>query len=78
MQLLVQQRFYIKPHAARGDRHDRGSLTRFIPPEVAACFDTVCAAEVAQSSTEARAWRRGQRSGPNQAPAAMAPALLRP
>lgn len=78
MQLLVQQRFYVKQHAARRDRHVRGSLTRFILPEVAACFDTVCTAEVAQSGTEARACRHGQRSGPNQAPAAMAPALLRP
>jgi DNA helicase-2/ATP-dependent DNA helicase PcrA len=52
LQLLVPQRFYVTQQAARGDRHVWGGLTRFIPPEVEACFEratpalavTACAA----------------------------------
>ena len=43
LQLLVPQRFYVTQQAARGDRHVWATLTRFIPPEVAGCFETVCA-----------------------------------
>jgi DNA helicase-2/ATP-dependent DNA helicase PcrA len=43
LQLLVPQRFYVTQQAARGDRHMYATLTRFIPPEVAACFEAVCA-----------------------------------
>lgn len=57
MQLLVRQRFYVTQQAARGDRHVLGSLTRFIPPVVAACFDTVCAAEVAMAAQAAACTR---------------------
>jgi len=41
LQLLVPQRFYVTQQAARGDRHLWGGLTRFIPPEVAGCFERV-------------------------------------
>jgi DNA helicase-2/ATP-dependent DNA helicase PcrA len=43
LQLLVPQRFYVTQQAARGDRHLWGGLSRFIPPDVAACFEPVCA-----------------------------------
>jgi DNA helicase II / ATP-dependent DNA helicase PcrA len=42
LQLLVPQRFYATQQAARGDRHLWGGLSRFITPEVAACFEPVC------------------------------------
>jgi len=41
LHLLVPQRFYVHQQAAFGDRHVYGSLTRFIPPEVAALFEPV-------------------------------------
>ena len=41
LHLLVPQRFYVTQQRAFGDRHLYGSLTRFIPPEVAACFERV-------------------------------------
>ena len=37
--LLVPQRFYVTQQAESGDRHLYGSLTRFIPPTLAHCFD---------------------------------------
>ena len=37
--LLVPQRFHVTQQAKYGDRHLYGSLTRFIPPPVAALFD---------------------------------------
>ena len=37
--LLVPQRFYVTQQAEWGDRHLYGSLTRFIPPTLAHCFD---------------------------------------
>ena len=43
LQLLVPQRFYVTQQAARGDRHVWATLTRFIPPEVEACFERVTA-----------------------------------
>jgi DNA helicase-2/ATP-dependent DNA helicase PcrA len=45
LHLLVPQRFYVTQQAAHGDRHLYGSLTRFIPPDVAACFDPICAGQ---------------------------------
>ncbi|HEY0858823.1 MAG TPA: ATP-dependent helicase [Albitalea sp.] len=38
LQLVVPQRFYITQQSAQGSRHVYGSLTRFIPPEVAGKF----------------------------------------
>ena len=43
LQLLVPQRFYVTQQAARGDRHVWATLTRFIPPEVEACFERASA-----------------------------------
>jgi len=39
--LMVPQRFYVTQQRRFGDRHLYGGLTRFIPPEVAAHFDSV-------------------------------------
>jgi DNA helicase-2/ATP-dependent DNA helicase PcrA len=41
LHLLVPQRFYITQQTPYGDRHLYGSLSRFIPPEVAACFESI-------------------------------------
>ena len=41
LHLLVPQRFYVTQQAEFGDRHLYGSLTRFIPPPVAALFEGV-------------------------------------
>jgi len=41
LQVLVPQRFYVTQQAGTGDRHVYGSLTRFIPPEVAGWFEPV-------------------------------------
>jgi DNA helicase-2/ATP-dependent DNA helicase PcrA len=38
LQLVVPQRFYVTQQSAQGSRHVYGSLTRFIPPEVALKF----------------------------------------
>ncbi|WP_414652339.1 ATP-dependent helicase [Ideonella sp.] len=38
--LMVPQRFYVTQQRRFGDRHLYGGLTRFIPPEVAAHFDS--------------------------------------
>ena len=40
LHLLVPQRFYVTQQAELGDRHLYGSLSRFIPPTLARCFDT--------------------------------------
>ena len=40
LHLLVPQRFYVTEQAKFGDRHLYGSLTRFIPPALAPCFDS--------------------------------------
>jgi DNA helicase-2/ATP-dependent DNA helicase PcrA len=45
--LLVPQRFHVTQQSKYGDRHLYGSLTRFVPPAVAALFD------VAEPSAEA-------------------------
>jgi DNA helicase-2/ATP-dependent DNA helicase PcrA len=37
----VPQRFYVSQQTARGDRHLWGGLSRFLPPQVAACFERV-------------------------------------
>ena len=39
LHLLVPQRFYVTQQVEVGDRHLYGSLTRFIPPALADCFD---------------------------------------
>ena len=39
LHLLVPQRFYVTQQRAFGDRHLYCSLTRFIPPDVALCFE---------------------------------------
>jgi DNA helicase-2/ATP-dependent DNA helicase PcrA len=41
LQLMVPQRFYVTQQSAFGDRHLYASLSRFIPPEVAALFEAV-------------------------------------
>ena len=38
LHLVVPQRFYVTQQASRGDQHLYGSLTRFIPSEVAEVF----------------------------------------
>ena len=42
LSLIVPQRFYVTQQTPYGDRHLYGSLTRFVPPDVAALFDSVC------------------------------------
>ena len=39
LHLLVPQRFYVTHQHESGDRHLYGTLTRFIPPAIAHCFD---------------------------------------
>jgi DNA helicase-2/ATP-dependent DNA helicase PcrA len=58
LQLLVPQRFYVTQQAARGDRHLWGGLSRFVPPQVADCFERVSA-----SRAEPGASRPGPGSG---------------
>ena len=41
LHLLVPQRFYVTQQAEYGYRHLYGTLTRFIPPALAACFETL-------------------------------------
>jgi DNA helicase-2/ATP-dependent DNA helicase PcrA len=41
LQLLVPQRFYAHQQATFGDRHVYGARTRFIPPDLAALFESV-------------------------------------
>ncbi len=41
LQLMVPQRFHVNQQHKLGDRHLYGSLSRFIPPEVAALFERV-------------------------------------
>ncbi len=40
LQLMVPQRFYVHQQAAGGDRHVYGARTRFIPPRLAALFES--------------------------------------
>ncbi len=40
LQVLVPQRFYVHQQGAFGDRHVYGSRTRFIPPALAALFES--------------------------------------
>jgi len=44
LQLLVPLQFHVTQQPTRGDRHLYGGLSRFITPEVAACFDRVAPA----------------------------------
>ncbi len=41
LHLLVPQRFHVTQQARHGDRHLYGSLTRFIPPALAHCFEAI-------------------------------------
>jgi hypothetical protein len=41
LHVLVPQRFYVSQQSGAGDRHVYGTLTRFIPPSVEACFEAV-------------------------------------
>ncbi len=41
LHLLVPQRFYLTQQSAMGGRHVYGSLTRFIPPQIADAFEIV-------------------------------------
>ena len=41
LSLLVPQRFHVTQQARYGDRHLYGGLTRFVPQEVAALFDSI-------------------------------------
>ena len=41
LNLMLPQRFHVTQQRHHGDRHLYGSLTRFITPEVAQCFDVV-------------------------------------
>ena len=66
LELIVPQRFYVTQQAARGDRHVWGSLTRFIPPEVEACFERITPAADAAAA---------QATGPT--PAGAAPGCCR-
>ena len=52
LHLLVPQRFYVTQQRTFGDRHLYGSLTRFIPPEVAACFERVAGRSGSAISTD--------------------------
>jgi DNA helicase-2/ATP-dependent DNA helicase PcrA len=49
--LLVPQKFHVTQQSKYGDRHLYGSLTRFIPPEVAKHFDAVGPAAPAIDAT---------------------------
>ena len=40
LQLIVPQRFYVTQQGALGDRHLYGSLTRFVPADLAPLFET--------------------------------------
>ena len=55
LHLMVPQRFYVHQQPAYGDRHLYASLTRFIPPEVAAAFDCIGPAAPALHSEAANA-----------------------
>jgi DNA helicase-2/ATP-dependent DNA helicase PcrA len=41
LHLLVPLRFYVTQQTEFGDRHMYGALTRFIPPALATCFETL-------------------------------------
>ena len=52
LHVLVPQRFYVTQQAGSGDRHVYGSLTRFIPPEVAGSFEHIVPARSASEAPE--------------------------
>jgi len=66
LHLLVPQRFYVTQQGAFGDRHLYGSLTRFIPPAVAAAFDTVVPAPPATAGASGN--RLDDHQGPDAGP----------
>ncbi|HEY9064919.1 MAG TPA: ATP-dependent helicase, partial [Burkholderiaceae bacterium] len=53
LQLMVPLRFYVHQQASRGDRHVSASLTRFIPPSVAALFEHAGPPQPARTATPA-------------------------
>jgi DNA helicase-2/ATP-dependent DNA helicase PcrA len=60
LELIVPQRFYVQEQHRMGDRHVYATVSRFIPPAVAAQFDQAGPALVAVAA---------QASGPGQGPA---------
>ena len=59
LQLMVPQRFYVHQQAAGGDRHVYGSRTRFIPPKLAALFESRAWPPAAASHSPAQAQSTG-------------------
>jgi DNA helicase-2/ATP-dependent DNA helicase PcrA len=57
LELLVPQRFHVTQQSSVGDRHLYAPLSRFIPPQVAACFDRVAANGAAAVAAAADATR---------------------
>jgi DNA helicase-2/ATP-dependent DNA helicase PcrA len=55
LQLMVPLRFHVSQQHRLGDRHLYGGLSRFIPPEVAACFERVADAGAAPADAIAPA-----------------------
>ena len=55
LQLMVPLRFHVGQQHRLGDRHLYGALSRFIPPEVAHCFDRVGPSAVATADLGAAA-----------------------
>jgi len=53
LQLMVPQRFYVHQQAAGGDRHVYGARTRFVPPKLAALFESRAWPQAAGSSADA-------------------------
>ncbi len=52
LHLVVPQRFYVTQQTRHGDRHLYGSLTRFIPPALADCFES--ASDIAEADDDRR------------------------
>ena len=52
LHLVVPQRFYVRQQTGHGDRHLYGSLTRFIPPALADCFES--AGDAAEADDDRR------------------------
>jgi DNA helicase-2/ATP-dependent DNA helicase PcrA len=55
LHVLVPQRFYVSQQQRSGDRHVYGTVTRFIPPAVAARFENVSPAQPESSGPTALA-----------------------
>ena len=52
LQLIVPQRYHVTQQTPHGDRHLYAGLTRFIPPAVQACFDSVGPLACSPAGTE--------------------------